>query len=229
MDAQVFGRFVQQRRKELGLSQAELAERLHVTAKAVSRWERGVGFPDIKLLEPLAGALEITLVELMQSKRMEAELPKETAAELVSNTVCSMQEQEKLSWKRRLTLYGCYIALFAVYLFLGYVAREYLLEPRWVGAAVVFIGSLVYYYGIRLIRCYITGEPFFPKRHPMWRRKRNWLAAGIVVTAFVVFLVIAVVFQGEKSRLRDTALVISLMLVWGGAMYLNQQYENPSE
>ena len=69
MDTQIFGAFVQQRRKELGMNQAQLAEKLHVTAKAVSRWERGVGFPDIKLLQPLADALEITIVELMQSKR----------------------------------------------------------------------------------------------------------------------------------------------------------------
>ena len=42
MDTQIFGAFVQQRRKELGMNQAQLAEKLHVTAKAVSRWERGV-------------------------------------------------------------------------------------------------------------------------------------------------------------------------------------------
>ena len=68
MDPEVFGAFIQTRRKELGLNQTQLAEKLHVTAKAVSRWERGVGFPSIELLQPLSEALEISIAELMQSK-----------------------------------------------------------------------------------------------------------------------------------------------------------------
>ena len=55
MDAKMFGAFLAQVRRAQGLTQAELAEQLHVTDKAVSRWERGVGLPDINTLEPLAG------------------------------------------------------------------------------------------------------------------------------------------------------------------------------
>ena len=57
MDAKVFGKFIMERRKQLGMTQAELAEKINVTDKAVSRWERGLGFPDINTLEPLADAL----------------------------------------------------------------------------------------------------------------------------------------------------------------------------
>ena len=57
MDAKMFGAFLAQVRRAQGLTQAELAEQLHVTDKAVSRWERGVGLPDINTLEPLADAL----------------------------------------------------------------------------------------------------------------------------------------------------------------------------
>ena len=71
MDPREFGGFVQTRRKELGMNQTQLAEKLHVTAKAISRWERGVGFLSIELLQPLADALEITIAELMQSKLLE--------------------------------------------------------------------------------------------------------------------------------------------------------------
>lgn len=53
MDAKMFGAFLAQVRRAQGLTQAELAEQLHVTDKAVSRWERGVGLPDINTLEPL--------------------------------------------------------------------------------------------------------------------------------------------------------------------------------
>lgn len=53
MDNQKLGIFITELRKEKGLTQAQLAQKLNVTDKAVSKWERGVGFPDIKLLEPL--------------------------------------------------------------------------------------------------------------------------------------------------------------------------------
>lgn len=49
MDAKMFGAFLARVRRAQGLTQAELAEQLHVTDKAVSRWERGVGLPDINL------------------------------------------------------------------------------------------------------------------------------------------------------------------------------------
>ena len=48
MEAKEFGRFIAGMRKEKKMTQAELAEKIHVTDKAVSRWERGLGFPDIQ-------------------------------------------------------------------------------------------------------------------------------------------------------------------------------------
>lgn len=51
------------------MTQSELAAKIMVTDKAVSRWERGKGFPDINLLLPLAEALEVSVLELMHSER----------------------------------------------------------------------------------------------------------------------------------------------------------------
>jgi len=70
MDAQKFGAFVAEQRKEKNMTQADLAAKLQVTDKAVSRWERGLGFPDINTIEPLADALELSVLELMKSERM---------------------------------------------------------------------------------------------------------------------------------------------------------------
>lgn len=67
MDAKSFGVFIADQRRTLGLTQAEVAARLHVTDKAVSRWERGVGLPDINTLEPLAQVLHLTLDELIHT------------------------------------------------------------------------------------------------------------------------------------------------------------------
>lgn len=68
MDAEIFGKFIAVCRKKIGLTQADLAVKLNVTDKAVSRWERGIGFPDISTIEPLASALEISVPEIMKSK-----------------------------------------------------------------------------------------------------------------------------------------------------------------
>lgn len=64
MDAKKTGELIARSRKEQGLSQGELAERLHVTDKAVSKWETGRGMPGIDSLEPLAEALGLSVSEL---------------------------------------------------------------------------------------------------------------------------------------------------------------------
>ena len=60
------GQFIARRRKEIGLTQKELAERLGVTNKAVSKWETGGGMPDVSVLETLAGVLEVSVDELLR-------------------------------------------------------------------------------------------------------------------------------------------------------------------
>ena len=65
MDAYVTGAIIRQLREEKGMTQAELAEKLSVSDKAVSRWETGRGYPDITLIEPLASALGVSVSELL--------------------------------------------------------------------------------------------------------------------------------------------------------------------
>ena len=84
VEAKEFGRFIAGMRKEKKMTQAELAEKIHVTDKAVSRWERGLGFPDIQTIEPLAQALGISVLELMRSERQEK--AKEEAAPEIQYT-----------------------------------------------------------------------------------------------------------------------------------------------
>lgn len=65
MDRYVTGEVIRRLREKGKRTQEELAEQLHVSSKAVSKWETGRGFPDISLLEPLARALGISVIELM--------------------------------------------------------------------------------------------------------------------------------------------------------------------
>ena len=68
MDNYVTGAAIKSLRETKRLTQEELAERIHVSAKAVSKWETGKGFPDISLLEPLAKALDISVIELLSGE-----------------------------------------------------------------------------------------------------------------------------------------------------------------
>lgn len=65
MNAYVTGNTVRQLRESRHLTQAQLAERIGVSSKTVSKWETGKGLPDISLLQPLAQALGISVIELM--------------------------------------------------------------------------------------------------------------------------------------------------------------------
>ena len=67
------GQFIAALRRESGLTQKQLAERIGVTVKAVSRWETGKGFPDVSLLEPLAHELGISISELVSGERIAPE------------------------------------------------------------------------------------------------------------------------------------------------------------
>lgn len=219
MDAQVFGGFIQQRRKELGLSQAQLAETLHVTAKAVSRWERGVGFPDIKLLEPLADALGITIVELMQSKMIEEDLPRETAAELVSDTVNTIRKQGELSRKRKLILYAGYSLIFIVYCFLYLLGQMYDFEPRWVGAVLVVIAIFVWHWGSRALYCLLTGEAFFKK---VEYTKQERIAHTVFGVALFVLMAAVILFGNTKNVWRDLIVVLCLTAIVASGMLMKE-------
>ena len=65
MDAMKTGSFIAKKRKERNMSQKQLTEYLHITDKAISKWERGLSFPDITILIPLSEALNVSLYELL--------------------------------------------------------------------------------------------------------------------------------------------------------------------
>lgn len=89
MDKAKFGAFVAQLRKERGMTQKELAQKLYISDKAVSKWETGVNTPDVALLIPLAELLDVTVTELLECERMEVQQPVE---ELVKKAVSYSEE-----------------------------------------------------------------------------------------------------------------------------------------
>lgn len=64
------GRFIALKRKEKGLTQQELGDKLYVTDKAVSKWERGISFPDITLLKKLAKILDVSIEDILEGQNV---------------------------------------------------------------------------------------------------------------------------------------------------------------
>ena len=100
MDNQKFGKFIKELRKKSNMTQKELGEKLNVTDKAVSKWERGLSFPDITIINSLAETFGITSSEILNAelgKKEEIDIEK-AIQEAVENI---MKEKEKRQEKRK--------------------------------------------------------------------------------------------------------------------------------
>lgn len=119
MDKESFGAALAEHRKKQGMTQRQLAEKLHLTDKAVSKWERGLSYPDVTLLKPLADALSVSVETLL---RCEGPVPigkdeamqeeKTTQQEPIQNLV----ELSSENLKRERRRYKRWIAAVAVIL-----------------------------------------------------------------------------------------------------------------
>lgn len=121
MDAQKFGAFIAEMRKARGLTQAALAAQLHVTDKAVSRWERGLGFPDINTMEPLAAALGVTILELMRSERLpEGAVSNEEASEAITDTLTFAQQRRASRYFDAVVALSCLLSAGLTFYLFGF-------------------------------------------------------------------------------------------------------------
>ncbi len=101
MNKERLGAFIGDCRRELGLTQRELAEKVHVTDKAVSKWERGLSYPDVTLLEPLAAALGLGVEELMACRRQAVPSGEEDPVKnLLTISDDSLRRERRRSWGR---------------------------------------------------------------------------------------------------------------------------------
>ena len=86
------GKFIRNTRKEIGLTQRELAEKLGVSDKTISKWETGNGLPDADNMLPLCAALGISVNELLSAEKLEGEVYKSRAEE---NMIDLMRQREQ--------------------------------------------------------------------------------------------------------------------------------------
>ncbi len=93
MDSKIIGEFIKKQRALKNLTQKQLAEKLGVTDKAVSRWETGKGIPDVSLLIPLSEVLEVSVNEILIGETIEEEKKIEKYEETIVNTLTTNKKQ----------------------------------------------------------------------------------------------------------------------------------------
>ncbi len=106
------GKFICELRKEVNLTQKELAEKLNVSDKAISRWETGKGFPDVNSLLALSEFFGISVNELLAGKQIEEEKLTEIAEK---NVIQAIETKENAVKKKKLQMAIC-IIIFSVVL-----------------------------------------------------------------------------------------------------------------
>ena len=183
MDQAKTGRFIAARRKELGLTQRQLAERLSISDKTVSKWECGGGLPEVGLMLPLCEAPGVSVNELLAGRRVEEEEYKEQAEANMMDLVRQNQEN-----KKRMVLSVicgsvtvvavCALAVIASFLPLPAAARLAVLALALVTAAAGIGGAAVLDAGAGWYQCPGCGALFVPTMaeyvkgyHTLTRRK----------------------------------------------------------
>lgn len=112
MDCTSVGNFIAELRKEKGLTQAELAERVGVTGGAVSKWERGLCYPDIETVVRLAEVLDLSVGEILAGQRIQVYTP-ETVDTLAKESIAAYSGSERRRMLRRM---GAVLAVLAAIL-----------------------------------------------------------------------------------------------------------------
>ena len=236
IDKEKFGTFIAQLRKEKGLTQKEVAERLFISDKAVSKWERALSLPDITLLVPLAEVLDVTVTELLEGQRISQQqvIPKQQVETLVQKAIHFSDEEPKsgiLSLQHLPALAVSVLAAALEVILLLYLEQLtsgiLMLELLWIAFGVYFClfvpERLPVYYDENRIHAYSHG-PFRINLPGVSFNNRNWPhIAGFCrfwcLAALVLYPLLTVVhswFLETVSYGATVYVAIELSLLLGG-------------
>ena len=138
MELLKIGQFISERRKSLGLTQLQLAEKLNVTDRAVSKWERGKSLPDSSIMLELCDLLKITVNDLLSGEVVMAD----NYTKELENKIIEMAKQKEESDKRLLTLEVVIGVLSLIILFVPIFLAAFLPIADWLRVVLVFSGFI---------------------------------------------------------------------------------------
>lgn len=131
VDNRKFGEFIRKLRKEKQMTQKDLANKLNISDKTVSKWEQGKAFPDLTLWEPLASELGVNIIELFAGERTVETVENNMDEEFIKNEI-ARGINEILQMKRKKT-FGV-ILLTSILIFLILIGVKWLKEKTTVQA-----------------------------------------------------------------------------------------------
>ena len=141
MDQVKIGRFIKAMRKEKNLTQREVAERLNISEKTVSKWETGNGMPEVSLMLPLCELLEISVNELLSGERLDEKRYFEKAEQNIMSLIQERAEAKKKIIIAIITVVVISIAGIAIVLIAGLLEMETWLRIVLTVFAFVVIGT----------------------------------------------------------------------------------------
>ena len=135
------GRFIATCRKQQNLTQLQLADKLGITDKAVSKWERGVAMPDTAIMLALCDILRISVNELLSGEKIDMENNNQKNEQLLLDMAKELEKKNKTIWTSMWFIMGVSMAALLAAIF---IARFFIPEGVWqlvtvLGACVVFL------------------------------------------------------------------------------------------
>lgn len=186
MEKEKIGKYIRKKRIEKGMTQQQLAEKIQVTEKAVSRWETGRGVPDISLLEPLAEELHVSVTELLNGEeRVQEEAVHDTKAHMadidITNVIEYVQENRKEKYNTGFKI-GIGWLVVSLVLFLLYLREAYRFQGNYFGTMIrMTVISGIFLLGEMVLeRCYLVKLEE--------RRKRKKAVLAVLFIYYAVML-----------------------------------------
>ena len=144
MDQMKIGRFIAERRKQCGYTQMQLAEKLHITDRAVSKWETGRSMPDSSIMPELCALLDITLNDLFNGEVVVMEDYKKKSEELI----IEMTRQKEAADKKLLSLEIVIGILAMLAPFCMIILASFVTMPDWLRICLIIVGFVPCIIGI---------------------------------------------------------------------------------
>ena len=144
MDQVKIGRFIAERRKNAGLTQMQLAEKLNITDRAVSKWETGKSMPDTSLMLELCDELKISVNDLLSGEVVSME----NYNVKMEQNLLEMVRQKESADKRLLSM-EIFIGVLVTAVFLGLVfTASYVPMENWLRVLLVLVGFITFMVGV---------------------------------------------------------------------------------
>ena len=140
MDQIKIGKFISEKRKEKGITQSELAEKLYITDRAISKWENGICMPDVGTIPELCKILNITINDLFSGEVVNM---KDNEKKLEENLI-EMAKQKEEADKRLLNLEWVIGVLACIVLFVAMLVPAYVEMATYLKVIIMVSGFVVF-------------------------------------------------------------------------------------